>query len=86
MKGFIYMELDKTLKMTIITLKILGIDGFSPVVSEITQWTGWHTNFKPFTCEYCAKMHGNVFHKTRHTLCRGKYILIAIAHSLCYYV
>lgn len=22
----------------------------------------------------------------RHTLCRGKYILIAIAHLLCYYV
>ncbi len=57
------MELDTTLKMTIITLKILGIDGFSPVVSESTQWTGWHTNFNPFTCEYCAKMHGNVFHK-----------------------
>ncbi len=30
------MELDTTLKMTIITLKILGIDGFSPVVSEST--------------------------------------------------
>ncbi len=57
------MELDSTLKMTIITLKMLGIDGFSPVVSESYQWTRWQTNFGPFTCAYCAEMSGRIFHK-----------------------
>lgn len=57
------MKLDFTLKMTILTLKMLGIDGFSPVVSESSQWTSWHTNFGPYTCIYCAKMDGGIFHK-----------------------
>lgn len=57
------MELDLTLKMTILTLKMLGIDGFSPVVSESSQWTRWQTNFGPRTCAYCAEMHGDIFHK-----------------------
>lgn len=57
------MELDLTLKMTILTLKMLGIDGFSPVVSKSSQWTRWQTNFGPYTCAYCAKMHGDIFHK-----------------------
>ena len=42
---------------------MLGIDGFSPVVSESYQWTRWQTNFGPFTCAYCAEMSGRIFHK-----------------------
>lgn len=57
------MELDLTLKMTILTLKMLGIDGFSPVVSESSQWTKWKTNLGMRTCAYCAGMHGGIFHK-----------------------
>lgn len=59
------MELDSTLKMTMITLKMLGIDGFSPDVSESSEWTKWQTNFGSFTCAYCAEMHGVIFHKDK---------------------
>lgn len=48
---------------TNLSLKALGIDGFSPDVSESSEWTRWQTNFGPFTCAYCAEMHGDIFHK-----------------------
>ncbi len=57
------MELDSKLKMTIITLKMLGIDGFSPVVSESREWKKWITNISLGTCAYCFIMNGRIFHR-----------------------
>lgn len=57
------MEIDSTLEMTILTLKMLGIDGFSPVVSKSSQWVQWYTNFGPRTCFSCAIMHGRILNK-----------------------
>lgn len=34
-------------------LKLMGIDGFNPVVSLSNRWLRWYTNFTMFTCITC---------------------------------
>ena len=53
--------MDSLLKRTAAWFKLLGIDGFDPVLSKSKRWIEWVTTFTPNTCMDCAQQHGKIF-------------------------
>ncbi len=53
--------MSKGLQEAILLMKIMGIRGFDPKVSESKKWVNWVTNFGPRTCGYCKGENGKIF-------------------------
>lgn len=57
-------KIDRVLSLIDLKFKILGIQGFNPIISRSERWLTWVTNFSPGTCKSCAELNGKVFEKS----------------------
>lgn len=53
--------MSKGLSEAILSMKMRGIRGFNPEVSQSKKWVNWVTNFGSGTCEYCAEQNGRIY-------------------------
>lgn len=53
--------MSEGLSEAILSMKMRGIRGFNPEVSQSKKWVNWVTNFGSGTCRYCKGENGKIF-------------------------